>query len=231
MRLRLVNTGRDAARRVPAGVHDGRPADARHRRPSSSSRTSGCHVVAPPPTARARARCGVGARRWRAGTAPVTPTTGRPAPTSSSPTASTVPVRTAPTGRVGRRPGRRPPPLRLATDGPADRGGVGARPPRGSGGCTPTTLAGAVDGRRRRRRRGRSTSALGAEEFTIDRRRPRCGGRRPARRRRCSGRSPRSAGSAARRRSGRRATRRRTTGGACTSTWPGSSSRPTTSTG
>ena len=44
-------------------------------------------------------------------------------------------------------------------------------------------------------------------------------------------RSPRSPGSAARGESGRRATRRPTAGGACTSTWPGSSSRPPTSTG
>ena len=78
-------------RRVPAGVHDGRPAVTRRRRPSSSGGRRAAHVVAPPAGTRARARRQVGAGRWRAGTAPATPTTVRPAPTSSSPTARPCP--------------------------------------------------------------------------------------------------------------------------------------------
>ena len=170
MRLRLVNAGPHAVRRVRADVHDGRPA--RAGRPGRAGRAArrAAHVVAPPAGFDVGAGRDVGVRRARAGTGRGTPTTGRRAPTSRAADGSIRPVRTGATGASCASARRR------GADLPAGRtptARVGGRRGRGTAGCTPTP--------RRCCRRRASTSCTSTSTRRSGRTSTSCVGRRDLR--------------------------------------------------
>ena len=215
-------------------LHDGRAARPRHRPAELVARTSGTTCVAPPAGVVLGPGRRLGARRWRAGTDPATPTTGRRARSSSLDDGST---------RAGRGPGRRArrssarsaagaaraPPDRPASDGAAAWTATSAAR---DAPAAPGRRAGAVDRRRATgvdRRRSTTASA------------PTSHGRSPpARMASPPARSTPLQQAFADARRGARAGAatvagrpiddgRRTSGAASTSTSPASSSRPPTS--
>ena len=229
MRLRLVNTGRDAI----AGFEltfttvvqlDPAP-PAAPRRAAVRAATSSPHR---PASSSSRAGCGSS-----------TATCGhRPGHANDGPASAFVTLADGATVARRHRATRR---VAVGAAAPATyraAGDAGRRSPRAAAAAARRTAA-PVPARRARAerraagRRGRSTTALPADVVPVDRRRAHgVVGRGRFAAPPSSGRCRRSCGGAATAAgAGRRARARATTGAGCTSTWPASSCRPRTSTG